>query len=305
MEKNNVAFILNMERFLVRQHNIGMEHSRDAHGEFFQTPGSAIKALEHINFSYMSVAGAWVHVSVLLCMLAPAAGHAAHPLITEDASTQGNGKLQLELTHEHDKLRQNGANAYATLSSAVLSYGVVDSLDAIIALPYLRLDHSSNTPTASGMGDVGVDIKWRFYEKGPLSLAFKPGITFPSGDETQGLGAGKHGWGIFFTGSYEAAPWALHLHLGSFQNHNVVNERVHLWHGSAAITRRMGEEVRLILDAGINSHTDRGTRSDPAFLIAGLIWSLYKNFDIDAGYKIESSDSARTHTLLSGLTWRW
>lgn len=253
----------------------------------------------------MSVTAAWVRISLLLCTLAPATGRTAHPLITEDTGTQGQGNFQLELTYEHGKLRQNSANGYEALSSAVLSYGMVDSLDAIIGLPYLRIDHSSNTPTTNGMGDVGLDIKWRFYEKGPLSLAFKPGITFPSGDETQGLGTGKHGWGIFFTGSYEAAPWALHLHLGSFQNHNVVDKRVHLWHVSGAIARRVGEDVKLILDAGIDSHTDRGASSDIVFLIAGLIWSMHKNFDIDAGYKLESSDSARARTLLAGLTWRW
>lgn len=253
----------------------------------------------------MSVTGAWVRISVLLCMLAPATGHAAHPLITEDTGTQGKGSFQLELTHEQGRLRQTGANEYEALTSAVLSYGVMDSLDAIIALPYLRIDYSGNTPPASGVGDVGFDIKWRFYEQGPLSLALKPGITFPNGDEAQGLGTGKHGWGIFVIGSYESGPWAVHLHLGSFQNHNVVDERVHLWHASAALVRHMGEDLKLILDAGIDSHTERGASSDPVFLIAGLIWSLHKNFDIDAGYKLESSDSARAHTLLAGLTWRW
>lgn len=253
----------------------------------------------------MSVAGAWIRISLLLCMLAPATGHTAHPLITEDTGTQGHGNFQLELTHEHAKRRQNGAHTYEDLSSVVLSYGVLDTLDAILALPYLRIDHPNDIPATSGMGDIGLDIKWRFYESGALSFALKPGITFPSGDDTQGLGAGKHGWGIFFTSSYEAAPWALHLHLGSFQNHNVVGEHVHLWHVSAAIARHVGEDVILILDAGIDSHTERGASSDPLFLIAGLIWSLHKNFDIDAGYKLESSDNARARTWLAGLTWRW
>lgn len=251
----------------------------------------------------MSVAGAWILIS-LLCLLAPAAGHAAHPLITEDTGIQGQGNFQLELTHEYAQLRQNGAHTYEDLSSVVLSYGVLDTLDAILALPYLRIDHPNSIPAASGRGDIGLDIKWRFYESGALSFALKPGITFPSGDDTQGLGAGRHGWGIFFTSSYEATPWALHLHLGSFQNHNVLDERLHLWHVSP-LSRGAWAKTLLILDAGIDSHTERGAISDPLFLIVGLIWSLHENFDIDAGYKLESSDSARAHTLLAGLTWRW
>lgn len=258
-----------------------------------------------MNFSSMPIVISWFRILVLMYTFAPTGVQAAHPLITEDTGTQGQGNSQIEFTHEHSTLRQGASNQYLSLTSAVFSYGIMDSTDVILSLPYLRIGNSSSGAAASGVGDVGLDVKWRFYESGHLSLALKPGVTFASGDETRGLGTGKQGWGVFLATSYELSSWALHLHLGSFQNHNALNERVHLWHASAAVSHQLGDTLKLIVDAGIDTHTDRSAKSDPVFLIGGLIWALHKSFDIDAGYKIERSDTTHTRSLLAGVTWRW
>jgi hypothetical protein len=246
-------------------------------------------------------------LAVLLCAPTPLSGHAAHPLITEDTGTQGRGNTQFEFTSEHATLRESAANRQMVLTTAALGYGVIDSVDVIFTLPHLRLGSSvtDGTPGVHGLTDLGLDVKWRFYEREKLSLAFKPGITFPTGDDTRNLGSGKITWSAYVITSYETAPWTWLLHLGYVHHNNTFSERENIWHASAAVVRQMGDGFRLVLDTGTNTNTDRAADADPVFLIAGLIYTPYPNLDIDAGYKLESTDSQRTRTLLAGVALRW
>lgn len=244
---------------------------------------------------------------VLLCALTPLSARAAHPLITEDTGTQGQGRFQLELTSEHTTVREGGANQQQAHTTAAFSYGVVDSVDAILTVPYLRLGHSvaNATSGAHGLTDLGLDVKWRFYEKDKLSLALKPGVTLPTGDDTRNLGSGKNTLSVYLTASYTTAPWTWHLHLGHVHHNNIFNEREDIWHASASVVRQLGDALKLILDTGIDSNTDRRAKSDPLFLITGFIYSPRQNFDIDVGYKMKSTESLRARSLLAGLTQRW
>lgn len=45
-----------------------------------------------------------------------------------------------------------------------------------------------------GLSDASFEVKWRFYESKGLSLGVKPGMSFPTGSERKGLGAGKYGF---------------------------------------------------------------------------------------------------------------
>ena len=163
----------------------------------------------------------------------------------------------------------------------------------------------NGTPGAHGPTDLGLDVKWRFYEKEKLSLAFKPGMTFPTGDDTRNLGTGKTTLSAYVIASHETAPWTWHLHLGHVHHNNTFNERENIWHASAAVVRQLGETLKLVLDTGIDTNTDRGAKADPVFLVTGLIYTPHPDIDIDLGYRLESADSWRARTLLAGLTLRW
>jgi hypothetical protein len=242
-------------------------------------------------------------LAVGLCLLGrPAAAQAAHPLITEDTGTHGLGRFQLELTTEHTTTREAGTRQVSALTSAVVAYGVADTADVLVTVPWLRL----GAPVAeAGLADIGLDLKWRFYESGPLSVAFKPGLTFPTGDDARSLGVGKHTWSAYLVTTWDLKPWTLHLHLGHLHHNNTFNARVDIWHASAAVVRQLGDSLKLALDAGVDTNTDRAADSDPVFVIAGLIWSLRPDFDLDLGVKTERTDTHRANTLLAGLAWRW
>jgi len=244
---------------------------------------------------------------ILLYALAPLSARAAHPLITEDTGTQGRDNFQAELTNEQFTIEEDAGKQKLALTKLTLTYGVVDSVDMIVSVPYLKLgaSESNGTPGTQGMGDLGLDVKWRFYEEGKLSVAIKSGLTFPTGDDVLNLGAGRHTWSAYIVSSYVLDQWAFHLHLGHFHFSNELNSRVNIWHASAAVERKLSGDLRIIIDTGVDTNTDREANKELVFLITGLIYSPRPNLDLDVGYKIEDSDTLRANALLTGITLRW
>jgi hypothetical protein len=113
---------------------------------------------------------------------------AAHPLLIEDTATQGAGKFELELGNAWT--RDGGARAYEF--GPQLSYGVLPNLDGILRPTWISLHTAGDgTTTARGAGDTAVDVKWRFYEAGAVSVATRAGIDAPTGNAARGLGAGR------------------------------------------------------------------------------------------------------------------
>jgi hypothetical protein len=244
--------------------------------------------------------------AVLALLIAPPLP-AAHPLITEDTATLGEGGWQLELGNEHITLRSAGAERDLVVTTAALSYGLSRRTDLIMTVPHLRIGADPLTGDAGthGLVDVGLDLKWRFYEQGPFSFALKPGVTFPTGDTQHALGTGDTVWSLYLVSSYALAKWNFLLHLGHVHHNNTFNERVNLWHASAAVTWQASEQLKLILDTGIDRNVERFATDDPVFVIGGLIYSPVDDFDLDLGYRTTAVEGTREHALLAGLTVRW
>lgn len=66
---------------------------------------------------------------------------AAHPLITDDAGTQGKGNFQLELNGQHDGEKEDveGVSVKTTGGevAAALSYGIAENVDLVFCVPFL------------------------------------------------------------------------------------------------------------------------------------------------------------------------
>ncbi len=189
----------------------------------------------------------------------------------------------------------------------MLTYGLRDNLDVLLALPYSRADTLENgaKTTVQGLGDVGLDAKWRFLETGPLSVAMKAGLSFATGDDTRGLGAGKTGGSVNLVASYETGPWGWHLHLGHLRNRTVHGERDVIHHASIAVTRMATEKLKLMVDLGKFTATDRATGVDVRFLTLGAIYGVRDDFDLDFGVKRGLSDPETDTTLQLGIALRF
>lgn len=244
---------------------------------------------------------------MLFALCFTANSYAAHPLITDDTGTQGKGKFQLELTAEYGHDDEEGVKEKTTEIAATLTYGIVDTVDIILGIPYqhIRTKDPDTTTAEDGLSDVSIELKWRFYEKEGLSFALKPGITFPTGDDERGLGAGRTGYSLFFLTTKELKPWAFHVNLGYKRNENKIDERKDIWHASVAAEVEAIEELKVVADIGVETNPDTSSNTHPAFIIGGLIYSLSKNFDLDCGIKAGLNKAEVDYALLAGVTLRF
>lgn len=253
---------------------------------------------------------------LLLCvlLLAPATAWAAHPLITDDADVQGKGKFQLEVNgqfnSDRDTVAGESVKSTGGQAAAILTYGIINSADFILGIPYLWSTVKNNGITTSdeqGISDTTLEVKWRFFEKEGISLAVKPGISFPTGDKNEGLGAGKTGYHVFLIGSKESAPWAFHANLGYRRNENseVVDELKDIWHASFAATYEIVKNLKIAGNIGIERSPAKASDNDPAFMLGGAIYSVNEKFDVDVGVKYGLTSSETDLSLMAGTTFRF
>jgi len=234
------------------------------------------------------------------------AAHAAHPLLTEDTGTQGKGNFQLELTGERGRESTDAGTLRAEQPAAVITYGLAETADLQIGTSYLRLtlENGIAQTREAGLSDVTVDVKWRFLERGPLSLALKPGIIVPVGSEARGLGRGNFAGGSLLVLSYEPGPIAFHSHLGYLYN-DIVGERRSLWHVSGAVTWQATEQLKLVADVAYDTNPLEWGANGVFRTVVGAIYSPVKNIDLDFGVKRGHQKPALGVSLLFGLTLRW
>lgn len=232
---------------------------------------------------------------------------AMHPLITDDAGTQGKGRFQLELNGQYGHDRNEEVIQHTIPAASTLTYGVVDTLDVGIGIPYqwIKTKDSGENTTHDGLGDLSVAAKWRFYETDGFSFALKPSITFPTGDKDKELGTGKMTYSLFFITTRELKPWAFHLNLGYIGNENKLDQRVPLWHASIAAEVEVAKGLKLVANTGIQRNADKESHTDPAFLLGGLIYSITEDIDMDAGYKYGLTKPEADNTILAGMTFKF
>jgi len=242
-------------------------------------------------------------LSALRCGLASA----AHPLVTEDTGTQKKNNFQLELNAESSRDHDGNVLTRGFQPAAVLAYGLLDNLDLQIGRSYLRqvADPGGSNDVVKGGLDTSIDLKWRFFESGDVSIGLKPGITLATGDEQRGLGSGKATLGGLLIGSWETEGYAVHAHAGWRQNNNSIGQRRHIMQLAAAAVLKASAESRLILDLSRTTNPDRASSTPIRYLTLGYIVSPRENIDLDIGWRRAASAPALDHALMLGATLRW
>jgi hypothetical protein len=239
---------------------------------------------------------------------------AAHPLITDDTGTQGKGKTQLEFTVEygHDSDDGTTTNTLVFPRIPVLSYGISETVDFVLGVPFERMEikQAGGTTTERGISDVSLQLKWRFYEKEGLSFAVKPGVTLPTGDEGKGLGNGKASYSAFFITTKDMAPWAFHFNIGYIRNEYKLQadedaNRKDIWHVSLASQVEVVKNLKAVANIGRERNSDKRSNTDPAFLLGGVIYSFTESFDFDMGVKAGLNKPETDITYLFGVTKRF
>jgi hypothetical protein len=250
---------------------------------------------------------------------------AAHPFITDDAGTQGKGNWQLELMAQrdhHDRAADAGAGpvqqrSRSTLFNPVLTYGLLDKVDVALGLSRSRYRTTENgivAREASGAADSTLELKWRVYEQDGLSLALKPGLTLPTGDENRGLGAGRTSWGMNLIADYEVEPWIWLANIAyNRARYKLLQDQLDnssdLWRVSGGVEYIVRKELRLTGELGVRTTESRNDPFLPGrharFAMLGLVYSPTKKLDFDVGFRKRLNRAETDKTFLVGTTVRW
>ena len=105
------------------------------------------------------------------------------------------------------------------------------------------------------------------------------------------------GAGLIYASAY--------FNLGYSWNGNRVDERQNLWFVSAASTVEVAQGLNLALNIGGGKNTNSEVNFAPVFILGGLIYSLWKDFEIDNGVKKGITNPETDYTVTGGMTWRF
>ncbi|MDP2157112.1 MAG: transporter, partial [Nitrospirota bacterium] len=192
-----------------------------------------------------------------------------------------------------------------TALGATLSAGLLDNLDLVIGSPYVFLrekDETGHWYHENGISDLSLALKWRVYEHEGLSFALKSGVILATGDEDKGLGDGKPSYSLFFITTKELEPFTFHLNLGYIANRIEVRN---IWHFCLAAEYAATKTLKIVGNVGGETNPDRTSNVHPLFALAGLIYKVADNFDIDFGIKTGLNKAEADYTLLAGIAFRF
>lgn len=256
---------------------------------------------------------------VIAAALCTAPAFAAMPLITDDTGTQGKGAFQVELGTEasRDEDSVDGVSVRTTGGelSTVLSCGLSDRIDLVAGVPLYWSEAREEGATVSdedGFGDLSLQLKWRFFETGDktLSLALKPGITLPTGDEEKGFGNGRVSGEATLIATRAFDSHAVHINLGYARNeYRLENDRNEskndIWRASLAGEVAVAKRITAVADIGIETNQDREDHTAPAYLLGGLIYSASDTIDLDVGIRGGLNDAETDTSIMAGATMRF
>lgn len=247
------------------------------------------------------LAGSAIRVCTAALAMLAAAAHAAHPLQTEDAATQGAGHVEIE--NSAARTRNGGAPGTDYAAQMQVSVGLSPDFDLLLQPSWLQ--QGSGSDRSRGAGDTNVDAKWRFWGDAAWSMAVRAGVTLPTAQRGLGLPRGTSSAHAVVVASWEAAPFAAHANLGYARWPLSSGLRRDAWQASAALTWAVSERITLATEAAANTDIDPHRSRWPTNLLAGLIWTLQPGLDLDIGFQSSARAQPVSRSWLLGLTWRF
>ena len=149
---------------------------------------------------------------VLGMLLIFATGARLGAQFTESPHTVAPGRFLLEMDAITLSVKKEDDFKYTALgiATATVTTGLTSSLDLqVLAQLYLsqEIETAGFTDRHTGVGDMEVRAKWKFYDEGGTAVAVLPFIKFPTGSDGVGSGAVEGGvilpWSTQFPGGFK------------------------------------------------------------------------------------------------------
>jgi hypothetical protein len=250
-------------------------------------------------------------LAVLTIMLTVSVSYAAHPLITDDAGTMGakaaQAEINTEISYDEGSINNVVIKEIKQEISAIMTYGISDELDLVVGIPYQWIivkEDGDKALDVNGLADISLELKLKFFEEGDLSMAFKPGITLPTGDENDGLGNGRASYSLTFISTKEISDMALHLNVAYMRNEYELEaeaNRKDIWHVSLAAETEVTNDLVAVANIGAERNPDKASNTHPTFILGGVVYSIDDRLDIDLGVKAGLNSPETDFALLAGI----
>src|SRR5215470_2876402 len=134
---------------------------------------------------------------LVFCLALAGAGvaRAQLPFYTDDPAVTPQGRLHFEFFNEYDSLHGSEfPDLHQNTANFKVNFGLPHGLELDFDAPHLSICRAPIVPSASGLGDADLGIKWNFLAARSGSYAPALGaslyIEFPTGDSKKQLSSG-------------------------------------------------------------------------------------------------------------------
>jgi hypothetical protein len=240
-------------------------------------------------------------VLALVCLGFPRAGAAqgGPPLETDDPGTPGPGHVELNVSAQGEW--EAGGTAYDA-PRLDASVGVGSRLQLKLEVPW-RVATAPAQPTETGVGNVGLGIKWRFVEEGPLTVSTYPQLDLPRSESAQekGIAESDAEFLLPLEIAWSTSPAALNMEIG-YQHAPGSDEIVYglaVAHDPAAWLELLGE----CHGSGETDFTHQGVLCG-----LGFRWKLEQAASLMGAYSAAVAGTAEDrpdHRAYGGVQLRW
>jgi hypothetical protein len=137
----------------------------------------------------------------------PHAVQPERPTVATHAGTVAPGWFEVEAGVEHDRFAPSINQSFTPI---VAKLGVVDRVQFDV------FGSAVHNDATTGVGDIGIAIKWRLLENAPLlgDFAIQPSIKFPTGAADKGTGTGTTDGSFLLISSHDLGPVAMDINVG-------------------------------------------------------------------------------------------
>jgi hypothetical protein len=137
----------------------------------------------------------------------PRAVQPERPTVATHAGTVAPGWFEIEAGVEHDRFAPSSNQSFTPI---VAKLGVVDHVQ------FDLFGSAVHNDATTGVGDIGIAIKWRLLESAPLlgDFAIQPSLKFPTGDVNKGTGTSTTDGSFLLISSHDLGPIAMDINVG-------------------------------------------------------------------------------------------
>lgn len=220
------------------------------------------------------------------------------PTVATHAHTVAPGYVEIESGIEGDRA---GAGKRAYFAPTVTKIGLTSHLQLNVSTPVVF----SGPGQSTGIGDVGVGLKWRVLDDNPVlgDFALLPSLKIPSGSVSDNTGTGTYDVGITVIASYDIAGVAMDLNaaysrIGSTATTS--SSKAALW--TASFGAPVAGKLSWVLEFFGQPTIDGSGAPSTAAILTGPTYLVMPSLNLDVGL-IAPFRGDIPNAIYAGIVW--